>query len=620
MAQSTVMYPVRRTVLLLLGSFLFSIHHCCLAASSPNIVFILADDLGWADLGCYGSKFHQTPNIDKLAAQGMRFTDAYAAAPICSPTRASILTGKYPARLHLTDWLPGRKDMPSQKLLRPTIHQQLALEETTLPEFLKPIGYTSGSFGKWHLGGEDFAPEKQGFDFSIGGAQGGTPPTFFFPYRTPRAPDYRVKGLENGDPGEYVTDRLTTEAEKFVEANKAKPFFLYFPHFAVHIPLSAKTNLIEKYKRLPPTTQSNSIYAAMLESLDQSVGRIMQKLDETKLAENTIVVFASDNGGLSVFEGPDTPATSNLPLRAGKGYLYEGGIRVPWIVRWQGVVQAGSTCRTPVSTIDFVPTFLQIIGIKRDTNQIIDGLSILPLLKQSGSFTRSNLFWHYPHYSNQGGKPSGAIRSGDLKLVEFYEDGAQELYNLKDDPGETNNLVKDLPKVAFQLQARLDAWRRSTQAQMPLPNPDYNPNANPGARVVKQNADGVIVLHSRDAFTHGSTIRYEPQPNKNTIGYWTRLQDFVTWDFIVDTPGTYEIEILQGCGKGSGGSEVEFSVGNQFINVTVQDTGGFQNFVARKIGNFKFDKPGLHTLVVKPKTKPGVAVMDLRSVTLMLKP
>jgi arylsulfatase A len=590
------------------------------ATRPPNIVFILADDLGWADLGCYGSKFHQTPNIDRLAKQGMRFTDAYAAAPICSPTRASILTGKYPARLHLTDWLPGRKDMPSQRLLRPVIEQQLAIEEITLAEFLKPVGYVSASFGKWHLGGEDFAPEKQGFDLSIGGAQAGTPPTFFFPYRTSRAPNYRVKGLETGEPGEYVTDRLTTEAEKFIDANKANPFFLYLPHFAVHIPLSAKTELIEKYQRIAPTTQSNAIYAGMLESLDQSVGRIMQKLDETKLAENTIMIFASDNGGLSVFEGPNTPATSNFPLRAGKGNLYEGGIRVPWIVRWPGVVEAGSLCPVPVCTIDFLPTFLEIAGVKRDTNRVIDGVSLLPLLKQSARLSRTNLFWHYPHYSNQGGKPSGAIRSGDLKLVEFYEDGTQELYNLKNDPGETNNLAKDLPKVAFQLQARLDAWRRSTKAQMPLPNPDYNPNANPGARVVEQTADSSIVLHARDAFTHGSTIRYEPQRNKNTIGYWTKLEDFVTWDFVVDTPATYEVEILQGCGKGSGGSEIEFFIGNQFIDATVQDTGGFQNFVARKIGHFKFEKPGLYTLTVKPKSKPGIAVMDLRHVTLTAKP
>jgi arylsulfatase A len=613
------MISIGKNAFMLVLALLASWCHGAAATRPPNIVFILADDLGWADVGCYGSRFHQTPNIDRLASQGMRLTDAYAAAPICSPTRASILTGKYPARLHLTDWLPGRKDMPSQKLLRPVIEQQLALQELTLPEFLKPLDYISGSFGKWHLGGEAFGPERQGFNLTIGGAQAGTPPTFFFPYRTPRAPNYRMKGLESGEPGEYVTDRLTTEAEKFIDANKDKPFFLYFPHFAVHIPLSAKAELIEKYRRLPPTTQSNAVYAAMLEGLDQSVGRIMQKLEETKLAQNTVVIFTSDNGGLSVFEGPNTPATSNFPLRAGKGHLYEGGIRVPWIVRWPGVVEAGSICRVPVCTIDFLPTFLEIAGIKRDTNQVIDGVSLLPLLKQSGSFNRTNLFWHYPHYSNQGGKPSGAIRSGDIKLVEFYEDGSQELYNLKDDPGETNNLAKQLPKVAFQLQARLDAWRRSAKAQMPLPNPDYNPNANPGARVVQQNADGTILLHARDAFTHGSTIRYEPQPNKNTIGYWTRLQDFVTWDFVVDSPGTYDVEILQGCGKGSGGSEVEFAIGDQAIRITVEETGGFQNFVWRKPGAFKFDKPGPYTLSVKPKTKPGVAVMDLRSVTLRRK-
>jgi arylsulfatase A len=588
------------------------------ATRPPNFVLILADDLGWADVGCYGSKFHQTPNIDRLARLGMRFTDAYAAAAICSPTRASILTGKYPARLHLTDWLPGRTNMASQKLLRPIFNQQLPLEEVTIPEFLKPLGYVSASFGKWHLGGEAFAPEKQGFDFSIGGPQAGTPPTFFYPYRTARTPNYRLEGLEEGQPGEYLTDRLTTEAEKFIDANKEKPFFLYFPHFAVHIPLSGKTNLIEKYRHRPPTTQSNAIYAAMLESLDQSVGRIIDKLDQLGLSDHTILIFTSDNGGLSVREGPNTPATSNLPLRAGKGYLYEGGIRVPWIVRWPGVVEAGSICHAPVCTIDFPPTFLEIAGIKTATNQVMDGVSIVGLLKQSGSFTRTNLFWHYPHYSNQGGKPSGAIRSGDLKLIEFYEDGSQELYNLKDDPGEKRNLTNEFPKVAFALQARLDAWRRATGAQMPLPNPDYNPNANPGARVVEAEPNGIL-LHARDAYPHGSTIRYEPQPNKNTIGYWTRLEDWVSWQFIVDSPGVYEAEIFQGCGKGSGGSEVEFAIGTQILTITVEDTGGFQNFLARKIGAFKFEKPGLYTLTVKPKTKPGGAVMDLRSVTLRVK-
>src|SRR5256886_5314751 len=309
------------------------------APASPNIVFILIDDLGWADVGCYGSKFYRTPNIDKLAREGMRFTDAYAAAPICSPTRASILTGKYPARLHLTDWLPGRKDMPSQKLLRPVIQQELPLEEMTLPEFLKPRGYFSGIIGKWHLGGDAFGPEQQGFDYSIGGSQAGTPPTFFFPYRTDRTPKYQIKGLEQGQPGEYLSDRLAAEAEKFIQAHKAQQFLLYFPHFAVHISLSAKAELVEKYKGAAPTTQSNAIYAAVIESMDESVGRIMRKLEEAKLANNTIVVFTSDNGGLSVKEGPNTPATSNFPLRAGKGYLYEGGIRVPLIIRWPGVVK-----------------------------------------------------------------------------------------------------------------------------------------------------------------------------------------------------------------------------------------------------------------------------------------
>lgn len=440
----------------------------------PNIIFFLIDDFGWADLGCYGSQFYQTPNVDKLAEQGMRFTDAYAACPVCSPTRASIMTGKYPARLHLTDWLPGRADRATQKLLRPVIQQQLALEEETIAERLKAAGYATASIGKWHLGGQGFEPQDQGFDVNIAGDHTGSPMSYFAPFKNQTG---QMPGLENAPAGQYLTDRLTLEAEKFIEQNKAQPFFLYFPHYAVHIPLKAREELIAKYKSLPVpagATQTNAIYAAMVQSVDESVGRVLRKLEELKLTEHTIIIFTSDNGGLSVKEGPNTPSTSNAPLRAGKGYLYEGGIREPLIVKWPGVIKPGSVCATPVSSVDYFSTLLELAGVNAGTGQGRDGVSLVPLLKQSGVIKRDALFWHYPHYSNQGGQPGGAIRLGDLKLIEFYEDGRLELYNLKDDIGETNNLAGKLPEKARLLEIKLDSWRREVKAQMMLPNPNFS--------------------------------------------------------------------------------------------------------------------------------------------------
>ncbi len=435
----------------------------------PNIVLILIDDLGWADVGCNGSTFYQTPCIDLLAAAGVRFTSAYAAAPVCSPTRASILTGKHPARLHLTDWLPGRQDRPSQKLLKPEIERQVGREEITLAEALKPAGYVSASIGKWHLGGLGFSPQDQGFDVNVGGDSAGSPLAYFAPFRQgPRV----MPGLGSSREGEYLTDRLTEEAEKFIETNRDKPFFLYLAHYAVHIPLAAKQDAIRKFMQAPVSgPQTNAIYAAMMQSVDESVGRILTKLDEMNLAERTVVFFTSDNGGLSVQEGPNTPATSNAPLRAGKGYLYEGGIRVPLIVRWPGKIRPGRTEQAPISSVDLFPTILAMAGVP--IPQSVDGESLLPVLQNSERLKRDALYWHYPHYSNQGGKPSGAIREGDFKLVEFFEDGRLELFNLQEDLSETRNLAADLPEKADALRAKLEAWRRSQDAQMMLPNPDY---------------------------------------------------------------------------------------------------------------------------------------------------
>ena len=420
-------------------------------AHPPNIVFILADDLGARDLSCYGSDFYKSPNIDKLAKRGMKFTQAYAACSVCSPTRASIMTGKYPARLHLTTYLPGRSDRPDQMLKQPAIFQHLALEEVTVAEMLKKSGYATGAFGKWHLGGHGFLPEQQGFDVYVAGdASDGDP--------------------DSKDPGkgEYG---ITTAAETFVRENKSKPFFAYVAYHSVHIPLNVRHELIEKYTALPPgRVHTNAIYAGMIESMDNCVGHLINTLKSLKLENNTIVIFFSDNGGLSVHEGQHTPATSNAPFREGKGYLHEGGLREPLIVVWPRVIKPGSVCNTPVCSVDFFPTFKDIAHIPGDIDPNVDGVNIVPLLKQAGAFQRGALFWHYPHYSNQGGKPGGAIRMGDFKLIENYEDGSLELYNLKDDISEQHNLTETMPQKALELEGKLDMWRRATGAQMMEPN------------------------------------------------------------------------------------------------------------------------------------------------------
>jgi len=425
------------------------------AVEKPNFVVILIDDLGWSDLGCAGSDFYETPNVDRLAREGMKFTQAYSACTVCSPTRASLLTGKYPARLRITDWIPGHK-RPKAKLRVPDWTMHLPHEEVTLAEALRDAGYATAAVGKWHLGGKEFFPEKQGFALNRGGCDRGQPPSYYSPYRIPT--------LEDGPKGEHLTDREAEEAVSFIEANKDRPFFLYLPHHAVHNPLQPKKELVEKYeKKAPGREHKKASYAAMIEGADQSVGRILAKLDALKIADRTAVFFTSDNGGL-------LSNTSNKPLRAGKGSAYDGGVRVPWIVRWPGTVKAGSVCDVPVITPDVFPTLLEFAGAKSDAK--VDGVSLVPLLRQSGALAREAIYWHYPHYHGGGATPYGAVRQGDWRLVEFFEDGRRELYNLKEDVGEARDLAAALPDKARALLTLLADWRASVAAQMPTPNPD----------------------------------------------------------------------------------------------------------------------------------------------------
>jgi len=432
-----------------------------------NVVLILVDDMGWRDLTCYGSKFYQTPNIDRLAREGARFTDAYAGAPVCSPTRASLLTGQHPARLHLTDWIPGRAPWPTARLLPAQMEQQLALERKTLAEALHESGHISASIGKWHLGGPQHYPESQGFALNVAGTHRGSPSSYFGPFDLP--------GLKGGTPDDYLTEKLTEEAEKFIEANRDRPFFLYLTEFAVHQPIQAREPVIEKYRaRLrPDDPQQNAAYAAMVESVDVAVGRVVRKVEELKIADRTVVILTSDNGGL-IYEGRSKRAvTSNLPLRAGKGHLYEGGIRVPLIIKWPGVTN-GASCTAPVCSMDVFPSVLEMIGRPADGGGL-DGQSLVRVLKGDRRLEREALYWHYPHYSNQGGVPSGAVRQGDFKLIEFYEDGRLELFNLREDLGETRNLTAANPGKTRELRQSLERWRQSVNATMPKSNPGYDP-------------------------------------------------------------------------------------------------------------------------------------------------
>ena len=465
------------------------------AKRPPNIVIILADDLAWADVGCYGSRFHETPSLDRLAAKGMRFTNGYAAHMSCSPSRAALLTGRYPARLKITAFIPGPN--LSGKFLPATMRMELPFEEVTLAEVLRESGYATLFVGKWHLGDAPFFPEKQGFDVNVGGNRSGAPGSYFWPYgrgkQKPRYHGIEVPGLyEDGTEGEHLCDRLTAEALKRVEASKEKPFFLFLSFYDVHTPIQAKKPLIEKYRTkarqmglseqatftsdgtevrgtrpgLPQNrfrkVQNDPVYAAMVETMDTNVGRLLDGLKRMGLDDNTVVIFTSDNGGYP-------PVTCNLPFRGGKGWAYEGGVREPWIVKWPGVTRPGSVCDVPVIFTDVFPTVLEMAGLSLRPDLHSDGVSFAPLLSGGQQPIHDALFWHYPHYSAYGCGPYSAIRSGDWTLIEWLEDGSVDLFNLADDVGQQNNLAAAMPERVPELRNRIHQWRKNVDANMPRP-------------------------------------------------------------------------------------------------------------------------------------------------------
>jgi len=450
----------------------FSISQSCVSSGRgqrakrrPNIVFIFIDDLGWRDLSCYGSRYYETPNIDNLAGEGMVFTSAYSNAPNCAPTRACLISGQYTPRHGVyTVGSPERGKARLRKLIPIPNKTNLDTKFVTIPEALKAAGYTSACIGKWHLGNKaPFRPADRGFDVVF----------------------RKDRGQYFNKEGEYLTDRLTDEAVKFIKDNKNMPFFLYLSHHAVHTPIQAKKDIIEKYKKKKgDDVHNNPTYAAMIESMDQSVGAVCDKLDELGLSDNTVVFFFSDNGGYA-------NATSMAPLRGSKGMLYEGGIRVPMIARWPGKIKAGSACDVPVIGIDFYPTFLKMAGAPKPSGHLLDGESIMPLLTRSGSLKRKAIFWHFPAYLEPYNKkqgpwrttPAGAVRQGDWKLIEFFEDGKIQLYNLKNDMSEKSDLAKTKPAKAKELHMLLVEWRRRVDAPVPTEkNPLYDPDAKPAKK------------------------------------------------------------------------------------------------------------------------------------------
>jgi arylsulfatase A len=601
------------------------------AQDQPNIVLILADDLGIHDLRCYGRGDHRSPRLDALANQGIRYTSAYCGLSICSASRAALMTGKSPARLHLTSFLPGRPDAPSQLVLNARIQSALPPEERTLAEELKKAGYRTGLFGKWHLGNGDSSPTSQGFDVAY---------------------EPSAKGKLDEVEGNKNEFAIARRASDFILSPDPSPFFCYVPHHSPHIRLDATDEAKQSFQ-----AAFNPLYAANIESLDKAVGFVLDAVQRRGGNRETIVIFSSDNGGLHVPEGHDEPMTHNSPFRAGKGYLYEGGIRIPLIVySSKGRVGSDRVVDEPVSLLDLFPTLLRIAGIDvLKTVGPVDGVDLSSHWIEKKSLPTDRAFyWNFPHYTNQGSRPAAAMRRGEWKLIKHYEDPSIELYNLKNDPAETMNVAMSQADTAVAMQKSLEDWLQSVGAQ----GCDRNPNANDelhaaiyrrfdsssiradaGAKAIAEqwkpwrklmnqavqqqkpvlrSPSGEVNLYASDSKPHGNKIRYEPEPHKNVVGFWTDVNDWVHWDFSVPSDGIYAVEVQCGCGKGMGGSRVALTCGEQTLEWTVRDTGHFQNMVYESIGDLSL-KAGENRLEVRPKSKASAAVMDIRKIVLRKK-
>ncbi len=581
----------------------------------PNFVILFADDLGINDLGCFGRKDQNTPNLDKLASEGARFTQAYAAASVCSPSRAALMTGQSPARLKITTFLTGRSDRASHRVLGASLNYNLPNGVQTIAQLLKPKGYASAAVGKWHLGGKGHQPTDHGFDE-------------YFPGRA-------NPGAESPQGGKGELGQADFAA-KFIEKNKAKPFFLYLAFDNPHIPLAAPAKGIEaNAKSFHPT------YAALVESLDAAVGRVLKALEDQGVAKNTFVVFASDNGGVHISELKESPATYNAPSRAGKGFVYEGGLRTPLIIRYPGRL-APAVISEPVVLGDLCPTICALAKVPAPTT--LDFQDISPLLFEQKPLNRP-LFWHQPHYMNQGGKPAGVAREGEWKLIEQYEDGSLELYNLAKDPSETTDLAAAEPARVAALRGKLEAWRRSVGAEPIKANANFGRalwedcfvktdvsklQALPTSEAMRpllaewrkamndattEGANSLIFLEARDARVKATKMKYEEPPQKDTLGFWVNAEDTASWTFQAAQAGTYRVTVLQGCGKGNGGSVVALDTQQGSCEFTVEETGHFQRFVPREVGKLKL-VAGENTLTVRPVKLANKAVMDLRRVIL----
>jgi len=603
---------------LFLGLFLGALLALAPAAAQetpPNFVILFADDLGINDLGCFGRKDQNTPNLDKLAAEGARFTQAYAAASVCSPSRAALMTGQSPARLKITTFLTGRSDRASHRVLAAPINLHLPEGVQTIAQLLKPKGYVSAAVGKWHLGGKGHQPTDHGFDEYFAGKAN--------------------PGAESPQGGKGELGQADY-AVKFIQKNKAKPFFLYLAFDNPHIPLFAPAKAIEaNAKSFHPT------YAAIVESLDAAVGRVMKALEDQGLAKNTFVVFASDNGGVHISELKESPATYNAPSRAGKGFLYEGGLRTPLIIRYPARL-APAVISEPVVLGDLCPTICALAKVPAPAT--LDFQDMSPVLFEQKPLNRP-LFWHQPHYMNQGGKPAGVAREGEWKLIEQYEDGSLELYNLAKDPSETTDLAATEPTRVAALRGKLEAWRRSVGAESMKANPNFSRTlwedcfvktdvtqlkALPTSEAMRplladwrkamndattEGANSLIFLEARDAKVKATKMKYEEPPQKDTLGFWVNAEDTASWTFQAPKAGTYRVTVLQGCGKGNGGSVVALDTPQGSCEFTVEETGHFQRFVPREVGKLSL-VAGENTLIVRPVKKAKAAVMDLRRVIL----